>query len=138
MNAAGAQIGRAAGKELLGECLWDVLPELRGSIVESSFRRAMEAATLRWNLNTTMSLLQAWFQYQVYPLPDDGIIMYARDITEARKTEEALRKSEQLAAAGRLAASIAHEINNPLEAVTNLLYLARMDSNVTGNSRPFA
>ncbi len=76
-----------------------------------------------------------WFQYHVYPLPDEGIIMYARDITETRKTEEALRKSEQLAAAGRLAASIAHEINNPLEAVTNLLYLASMDSSVTGNSR---
>jgi signal transduction histidine kinase len=61
--------------------------------------------------------------------------LYARDITEARKTEEALRKSEQLAAAGRLAASIAHEINNPLEAVTNLLYLANMDSQITGNTR---
>ena len=47
------------------------------------------------------------------------------DITEQRLAEEALRKSEKLAATGRLAASIAHEINNPLEAVTNLLYLAR-------------
>ena len=66
----------------------------------------------------------------IYPQPDDGITMYARDITETRKTEQALRKSEQLAAAGRLAASIAHEINNPLEAVTNLLYLASMDETV--------
>ncbi len=38
---------------------------------------------------------------------------------------DALRKAEKLAVAGRLAASIAHEINNPLEAVTNLLYLLR-------------
>jgi signal transduction histidine kinase len=55
--------------------------------------------------------------------------------TEERKTEQALRKSEQLAAAGRLAASIAHEINNPLEAVTNLLYLAKMDEAVTGPTK---
>ena len=41
------------------------------------------------------------------------------------KAQEALRRSEKLAVTGRLAASIAHEINNPLEAVTNLLYLIR-------------
>ena len=61
--------------------------------------------------------------------------MYARDITDSRKTEQALRKSEQLAAAGRLAASIAHEINNPLEAVTNLLFLAKMDESITGSTK---
>ncbi len=47
------------------------------------------------------------------------------DTTERKRSEEALRRTEKLAAAGRLAASIAHEINNPLEAVTNLLYLLR-------------
>ncbi len=47
------------------------------------------------------------------------------DITEQRRSEEALRQTEKLAATGRLAASIAHEINNPLEAVTNLVYLAQ-------------
>jgi signal transduction histidine kinase len=47
------------------------------------------------------------------------------DITGRKSAEEALRKSEKLSAAGRLAATIAHEINNPLEAVTNLLYLAK-------------
>jgi PAS domain S-box-containing protein len=49
----------------------------------------------------------------------------AVDVTERRRTEEALRKSEKLAATGRLAASIAHEINNPLQAVTSLIFLAR-------------
>jgi PAS domain S-box-containing protein len=47
------------------------------------------------------------------------------DITEQLRAEENLRQTEKLAATGRLAASIAHEINNPLEAVTNLIYLAR-------------
>lgn len=41
------------------------------------------------------------------------------------ESEEALRRTEKLAVAGRLAASIAHEINNPLTAVTNLLFLVR-------------
>ena len=45
------------------------------------------------------------------------------DIQDRKDSEIALRKSEKLALAGQMAASIAHEINNPLEAVTNLLYL---------------
>jgi PAS domain S-box-containing protein len=48
-----------------------------------------------------------------------------RDITDRKLAEEALIRSEKLAAVGRLASSIAHEINNPLESITNLLYLAR-------------
>lgn len=47
------------------------------------------------------------------------------DVTAQKRSEEALRRTEKLAATGRLAASIAHEINNPLEALTNLVYLAR-------------
>ena len=45
------------------------------------------------------------------------------DVTERKRAEQALIRSEKLAATGRLAATIAHEINNPLEAMTNLLYL---------------
>jgi PAS domain S-box-containing protein len=52
-----------------------------------------------------------------------GVIV--QDISERKRSEEALRKTEKLAATGRLAASIAHEVNNPLEAITNLLYLLR-------------
>jgi signal transduction histidine kinase len=57
-------------------------------------------------------------QYQIR----DQMQQYAR-------AQEALRRSEKLAVTGRLAASIAHEINNPLEAVTNLLYLIRSAEN---------
>jgi PAS domain S-box-containing protein len=57
-----------------------------------------------------------------------GIIGICSDITHRRLEEEALQRSEKLAMAGRLAAAIAHEINNPLEAVTNLIYLLRHDA----------
>ena len=54
-----------------------------------------------------------------------GASSIAHDITAQRRAEEALRRNEKLATAGRLAAAVAHEINNPLDAVTNLIYLSR-------------
>jgi PAS domain S-box-containing protein len=54
-----------------------------------------------------------------------GVIALGVDVTERKRAQELLLQSEKLAAVGRLASSIAHEINNPLEAVTNLLFLAR-------------
>src|SRR5258705_7833914 len=61
-----------------------------------------------------------------------GASVIARDMSAQHRSEEAVRRSEKLATAGRLAASIAHEINNPLEAVLNLLYLARNDPRKAG------
>ena len=68
----------------------------------------------------------------ISPIKDDngkviGAAKIIRNITETNKIERALRTTEKLAAAGRMAATVAHEINNPLEAVTNLVYLAKRD-----------
>jgi PAS domain S-box-containing protein len=54
-----------------------------------------------------------------------GVVLVFRDITQSRKTAQALLASEKLAVAGRLSATIAHEIHNPLDSVANLLYLLR-------------
>ncbi len=64
------------------------------------------------------------------------IVGFNLDITERKRTEETLLRTEKLAAVGRLASSIAHEINNPLEAVTNLLYLAR-HSETLADAQPY-
>jgi PAS domain S-box-containing protein len=54
-----------------------------------------------------------------------GVVLVFRDATYERKSQEILRKTEKLAAAARLSATVAHEINNPLEAVGNLIYLVK-------------
>jgi PAS domain S-box-containing protein len=66
----------------------------------------------------------------ISPIKDDtgrvvGAAKTARDITQQKKTEQALRTTERLVSVGRMAATVAHEINNPLEAVANLVYLAK-------------
>jgi signal transduction histidine kinase len=55
----------------------------------------------------------------------ERLISVARDLTELRQAQQIALQAEKLPAAGRMAATIAHEINNPLEAVTNFIYLAR-------------
>ncbi len=54
-----------------------------------------------------------------------GVVLVFRDVTMERRTQEALVAQEKLATAGRLAATIAHEINNPLSSVLDMLYLLR-------------
>jgi PAS domain S-box-containing protein len=57
-----------------------------------------------------------------------GVVIVFRDVTQRRQTEQTLRTSDRLGQAGRLAATIAHEIRNPLDTVSNLLFLLRHDS----------
>ncbi len=64
----------------------------------------------------------------IAPIAAQGVgdrILILSDITDRRLAEYALRTAEKLAATGKLANAIAHEINNPLEALTNLIFLAR-------------
>jgi PAS domain S-box-containing protein len=66
------------------------------------------------------------------PIRDDngkliGVVLVFRDITNDKKTERVLRNTEKLAAAARLSATVAHEINNPLEAAVNLIFVSRID-----------
>ncbi len=64
-----------------------------------------------------------------------GMIGTVQDITERRTQEATLKQTEMLAATGRMAATIAHEINNPLEAVTNLIFLAKANENIPDSVR---
>ena len=61
-----------------------------------------------------------------------------RDITTQLKAEEALRRSEKLAAMGRMAGIVAHEINNPLGLITNLFYLLREHPSLDEEARNYA
>jgi signal transduction histidine kinase len=72
------------------------------------------------------------------PIRDDygrliGVVLVFHDASRERNLQEVLRRTEKLAAAARLAATVSHEINNPLEAIGNLIYLARNNPDLPGN-----
>jgi len=129
----------------LGRTISEVFGGPVGASLEESIREVFERGQADQDLElesrpTDGSGEQRNWLANVYPVRTEaqtvrwvGVILV--ETSERRRAEDALRKSEKLAAAGRLAASIAHEINNPLEAVTNLLYLIRrgtLDSTSAG------
>jgi PAS domain S-box-containing protein len=119
----------------LGRTVSEVFPAAAAARLERSIEDVFRTGEPVQDLDLSGELPSApgqmrYWLVNVYPVRTDvqtvrwvGAIIV--DITERRRSEDALRKTEKLAAAGRLAASIAHEINNPLEAVTNLLFLIR-------------
>jgi PAS domain S-box-containing protein len=114
-----------------------VAPEDLGKVTESLQRSLLSGG--HYNAEYRVSGpdgLQTWVSatgtVAIAPESSDitGMVGTIQDITVRKTQESSLRQSEKLAATGRLAATIAHEINNPLEAVTNLIYLSRTDPNV--------
>ena len=67
----------------------------------------------------------------------EGVVLVFHDVSEQRQIQKTIRESDRLATTGRLAATIAHEIHNPLDAVGNLLYLIQQGSRET-ETRNFA
>jgi PAS domain S-box-containing protein len=68
----------------------------------------------------------------------NAVLEVGRDITAQLRAEEALRETEKLAAMGRVASIIAHEINNPLAAITNIFYLLREHPSLSEEARALA
>ncbi len=98
------------------------------TLYDVDYRTVSDDGRIRW----IRAIGRGFYDEQGHPMRFDGVTV---DQTDRRSAEEALRRSERLATAGRLAATVAHEVNNPLEAVTNLIYLAQHDPDSTDNVR---
>jgi two-component system, chemotaxis family, CheB/CheR fusion protein len=134
-NRGAEQLYGYMATEILGRPLAVVVPPERMGELERNLERlnreekvgSYETERVRKNGSRLRVLLS------VSPIRNEkgglvGASAISRDISQQKRTEEALRRNERLATAGRLTAAIAHEIRNPLEALTNLVYLARRDA----------
>lgn len=124
----------ANGRDLLGKNVWDEFPEAVGAEFWRQYHRVMLEGVKVEFQEYYPAPLEKWFEVHAYPTAG-GIGVFFHDTTLKIKAEAALRQSEKLAAVGRLASSIAHEINNPLEAITNLLFLMESDDGMQAQTR---
>jgi PAS domain S-box-containing protein len=119
----------------LGRSIGGILPPNAAAKLEHTIETVFRSGTPVRNLELAWEhdgRPRSWLAH-LYPVrtetePTRWVGAILVDTTEQKRGEETLRRTEKLAATGRLAASIAHEINNPLEAVTNLLYLIRQEN----------
>jgi len=122
MNAAFAEICRPAGPFEVGQSAADVLRRTFGTD-EPLVLSETHGYSAEFQLGEQSFQLRVDHLYVEESPP--GRILVLTNITDRKLADYALRTAEKLAAAGNLAQALAHEINNPLEAVMNLIYLAQ-------------
>jgi len=130
--------------EIIGRSVLEVAPGVAS--IGELFRQVSTGKPVRdyileGELSSQPGVQHTW-NVNYFPVYDKsgtmtGITTASLEITQQRKTEAALMQSEKLAAVGRLASSISHEINNPLEAITNLLYLLALDEHLPKELRVY-
>jgi PAS domain S-box-containing protein len=135
-NAAATRVFGYSAEEMIGASILKLIPEHLHSeearIMENirAGRRIEHFETVRRTKDGRLLDVSL----SISPVRDEqgniiGASKILRDISDRKRMEQSLLQAEKIAATGRMAATIAHEINNPLEAVVNLLYLLR--SNIT-------
>jgi len=131
-NAAAVRLFGYSAEEMIGTSILKLIPEDLHSdektIMENirAGRRVDHFETVR----RTKSGQLLDVSLTISPIKDEhgrviGASKILRDVSTRKRIEQALLQAEKIAATGRMAATIAHEINNPLEAVMNLMYLLR-------------
>jgi PAS domain S-box-containing protein len=137
LNEQAEKLTGVTAREARGKSIKDVFPilsELTGNEAEDPVKKVMELGIVVGLANHTVlkskngTLIP--IEDSAAPIRDDngdliGVVLVFRDVADERKAQDVMRKTEKLAAAARLSATVAHEINNPLAAVVNLIFIAK-------------
>ncbi|MRU05250.1 PAS domain-containing protein, partial [Bacillus anthracis] len=112
----------------MGKKFYEVLPSSVAQKLQEAICQVKEKGTnviVEYPLTINESI--DFFEARCLPLLHDKIMIIVRDITERKKTEELLNKSDTLAAIGQLAAGVAHEVRNPLTVIKGFIQLFQIN-----------
>ncbi len=143
INDRQAQTVGLPKEQIIGQVITDIAPleGLRELLQMAAAGHPVRNHLLEGELPTRLGEHRYWnVSYSpVYNANNkvEAIAAVILEMTTQKKAEAALIQSEKLAAVGRLASSISHEINNPLEAITNLLYLIELSNELPESVRRY-
>jgi PAS domain S-box-containing protein len=131
-NAAATRVFGYSAAEMIGTPVLKLIPEHLQSDEKTILESIREGRRIEHfdTVRVTKDGRPLDVSLTISPIKDDqgqiiGASKILRDISDRKRMEQSLLQAEKIAATGRMAATIAHEVNNPLEAMTNLLYLLR-------------
>lgn len=149
VNDVGRNIIGIVGTDVSGRDIYDIFPILNehtNAPVENPVQKVIATGVVMGLANHSMLVrtdgTRVPIEDSASPIRNDrnqiiGVVLVFRDATHERHSQQILRRAEKLAAAGRLAATMAHEINNPLEAVANLLFIVQRSPELSAESKQF-
>ncbi len=103
---------------------------VKRSTYDIDYRTVSDSGEVKW----IRAIGRGFYDENGNPVSFDGVTV---DQTARKAADEVLRRTERLATAGRLAATVAHEVNNPLESVTNLIYICQNEAGLSEHVRKY-
>ncbi len=137
INRAAQRIFQLHAREVLGMDLGEILPDVK----EKIFGRRSEAVesslkVMEWEFPYSIEEAESlYLSVAVSNLGERGFIIAVQDLTSYHQMEEKVKHSDRLAAVGKLAAAIAHEIRNPLASISGSIEMLQAESGLDANKR---
>ncbi|MEQ9002684.1 MAG: PAS domain S-box protein [Pseudomonadales bacterium] len=137
VNAQAELLSGMKREELLGRSFWEAFPGTRESEFGRQYQEAAATRSRRF-FRAFTPLVNRWLDVNVYPMPDGGLAVHIRDVTDQKDMEDQLQRAQRLDSIGQLTGGVAHDFNNLLTVILGNADLLREQLEPDSRLRPLA